>query len=469
MPATSPTELTAREIARRVNARELSPVAVVEAHLAAIERRNPVLNAVATLDAEGALASARALERRLADGHACGILAGVPVGVKDVHLTRGLRTTFGAPLLKDFVPTEDSLIVARCREAGAIVIGKTNVSEFALGANTVNPVFGATGNPWNPALSASGSTGGGASGLVARMFALATGSDLGGSLRTPAAFCGVAGLRPSPGLVPHVPSTQPWNTLAVDGPMARDCADVALMLQAIAGPHPGDPNVVPVDGRDFVAAATRSLPAGLRIGYVPDVAGIGVDPEVERVCRAAALRLRELGCIVEETELDLGFARKAFTQLRAQMVLAGHLDKLDKLDRIGPNIAANIRLGLAQSPRDVAEGERGRAEVLRRCNAFFTRFDRLLTPCAPVAPFPVGQMFPETIAGKKMESYIDWVAPTFVITLSGLPALSVPAGLDSARLPVGLQVVGPRWGEEAVLALGAAIEAQNPLPRAPSA
>ncbi len=465
----SPTELTAREIARRVNARELSPVAVVEAHLGAIEHRNPGLNAVVTLDAEGALAAARALERRLADGHAGGILAGVPVGVKDVHVTKGLRTTFGAPLLKDFVPVEDALIVARCREAGAIVIGKTNVSEFALGANTVNPIFGATGNPWNPALSASGSTGGGACGLVARMFALATGSDLGGSLRTPAAFCGVAGLRPSPGLVPHVPSAQPWNTLSVDGPMARDCVDVALMLQAIAGPHADEPNVVPVEGRDFVAAATGGLKAGLRIGYVADLAGIGVDPEIERICRAAALRLRELGCEVEEAELDLGFARKAFIQLRGQAVLNGHLDKLDKLDRLGPNIAGNIRLGLAQSPKDVAEGERGRAEVLKRMNAFFRRYDRLLTPCAPVAPFPVGQMFPETIAGRKMETYIDWVAPTFVITLSGLPALSVPAGLDAAGLPVGLQVVGPRWGEEAVLALGAAIEAQNPLPRAPLA
>jgi amidase len=463
------TELSAREIARRVNARELSPVAVVEAHLAAIARRNPAINAVVTLDAEGALAAARDLERRLAEGRAGGALAGVPVGVKDIHLTRGLRTTFGAPLMRDHVPDSDSLIVARCRAAGAIVIGKTNISEFALGSNSVNPVFGATGNPYDPTLSASGSTGGGAAGLAARMFALATGSDLGGSLRTPASFCGVAGLRPSPGLVPHVPAAQPFQSLGVDGPMARDCGDLALMLQAIAGPHPDEPHVVPVEGRDFVAAATGGPAPGLRVGYVPDIAGIGIDPDIERVCRVAAFALAGDGCVVEEAALDLSPGRDAFIRLRGQYVLAGHLDKLDKLERVGPNLAGNIRLGLAQGPADVARGELGRAEVLRRVNAFFARHDRLLTPCAPVPPFPHAQLYPETIAGKKMATYIDWVAPTFVLSLAGLPALSVPAGLDRRGLPVGIQVVAPRWNEEGALALGAAIEARTALPPPPLA
>jgi amidase len=249
--------------------------------------------------------------------------------------------------------------------------------------------------------------------------------------------------------------------------MARDVGDLALMLQAIAGPHPDEPHVVPVEGRDFVAATDASPPAGLRVGYVPDIAGIGVDPDIERVCRAAAFKLRELGCAVEEATLDLSPGRKAFIQLRGQLVLTGHLDKLDKFDRIGPNLASNLRLGLAQTPLDIAQGELGRAEVLRRINAFFTRYDRLLTPCVPVPPFPHAQLYPETIAGKPMETYIDWVAPTFVITLTGLPALAVPAGLDRGGLPVGLQVVAPRWNEEGALMLGAAIEAAVAMPRPP--
>jgi amidase len=461
------TRLPAHEIARRVKTRELSPAAVVEAHLAAIELHNPRLNAVVTLTAERALDQARALERRLDAGDPVGLLAGVPLGVKDTHPTKGVRTTYGSPLMKDHVPDADAEIVARALAADAIMIGKTNVPEFAYGANTTNAVFGATRNPWNTALTASGSTGGGAAGLVAGMFALATGSDLGGSLRLPAAFCGTVGMRPSAGLVPLVPSAQPWSPMSVDGPMARNVADLALMLQAISGPHPLEPHVVPVEGRDFVAAAAAPLRPGLRIAYCPDVARIGVDPEVERVCREAAFRLRDLGCVVEEVELDLSIGRKAFAQLRGQFVLAGGLDMLDRIDRLGANYAGNLRFALAQSPRDIAEGERGRTEILMRMAAFFERHDRLLTPCVPVPPFPVEQMFPETVAGRKMESYIDWVAPTLCVTLTGLPAMSVPAGLDRSNLPVGLQVVAPRWNEEAALALAAAIERVAPLPEVP--
>lgn len=458
------TRLPALEIARRVKAREITPTAVVEAHLAATALHNPRLNAVVTSMAEEALGQARDLERRLDDGAPVGPLAGVPVGVKDTHPTKGTHTTYGSPLMKDHVPEEDALIVARVRAADAILIGKTNVPEYAYGANTVNAVFGATRNPWNPALSAAGSTGGGAAGLVAGMFALATGSDLGGSLRLPAAFCGTVGLRPSAGLVPLVPSAQPWSPLSVDGPMARRTADLALMLQAVAGPDPREPHLVPVEGRDFLAAATGPLPKGLRIAYCPDIARIGVDPEIDRVCREAAFRLRDLGCIVEEVDLDLAIGRKAFARVRGQYVLNGGLDILDKVDKLGTNYAYNIRFALAQSPRDVAEGERGRTEMLMRMVAFFEKYDRLLTPCAPVPPFPVEQNYPETIGGKKMESYIDWAAPTFCLSLTGLPVASVPAGVDRSNLPVGLQVVGPRWNEEGVLALCAAIERVAPMP-----
>jgi amidase len=467
MSQSSLTRLPATCIALKIRSGELTPTAVIEAHLAAIARHNPQLNAVVTETAAEALAAARALEQRRAEGAPLGCLAGVPVGIKDTHPTAGIRTTYGSQLMRDHVPTEDAAIVARLRAADAIVIGKTNVPEFAYGAHTVNAVFGATRNPWNRALSASGSTGGGAAGLVAGMFALATGSDLGGSLRLPASFNGVVGLRPSPGLVPLVPSDQPWNPLSVDGPMARNVGDLALMLQAIAGPHPLEPFVVPVEGRDFPAAAAGLPRPGLRIAYCPDIVRIGIDPEVERVARQAAFALRDLGCHVEEVDLDLSGFRRTFLQLRGQFVVNGGLDMLDRIDRLGPNYAGNLRFGLAQSPRDVAEGERGRARLLAVMATFFTRHDRLLTPCAPVPPFPIEMNYPETIGGRKMESYIDWAAPTFVLSATGLPVLCVPAGLDRSNLPVGLQVVGPRWNEEGVLSLGAAIERVAALPAPP--
>ncbi|MBI3451509.1 MAG: amidase [Rhodospirillales bacterium] len=468
MPDMSIPQLSAMEIARRVRAGELSPVAVVEAHLAVIAALNPAINAVCTLAADKALADAARLEADLTRGAAAGPLAGVPVGIKDVVPTAGIRTTFGSTLYADHVPDEDGLIVQRLKAAGAIVIGKTNTPEFAAGANTYNAVFGATRNPWDLALSASGSTGGGAAALAARMIALADGSDLGGSLRTPAAFCGVVGLRPSPGLVPRWPTVAPLDTLGVPGPMARSVEDCALMLQAIAGPSPYSPIVVPVEGRDFVAA-TRAGVRGLRVAYCPDIARIGVDAEVERVCRQAALALADAGAIVEEIDLDLSFARQAFLQLRGQYIVSRHLDRLAKIDRLNPNLAGNIRMGLAQSPRDIALGERGQAAVFDRFRAFFQRYDRLLTPTAAVPPFPVERNYPETIGGKPMATYIDWVAPTFLITLAGLPAASVPCGLTAAGLPVGLQVVGPRWGDEGVLGLSRAIETANPVGMPPTA
>lgn len=468
MPDLSLTRLSARDIAAKVRARDLSACDVLESHLAVIARENPVINAICTLAADQARAAAEALDRRLATGGGAGALAGVPVGIKDVTLTAGIRTTFGSTLYAEHVPTEDALVVERIKAADGIVIGKTNTPEFAAGANTVNAVFGATRNPWNPALSASGSTGGGAAALASGMIALADGSDLGGSLRTPAAFCGVVGFRPSPGLVPRAPSLLPWGVLSVAGPMARDVEDAALMLQAIAGPSPRAPLTVPIDRRDFVAAARAGVASGLKVAYCPDIAGIGVDDEIERACRAAAFELAAAGAAVEEIEFDLSFARPAFIQLRGQLMVDAHLDRLDQIDRLNPNLAGNIRLGLAQSPRDVALGERGRARVFERFRELFERYDRLLTPSTAVPPFPVEHNYPEAINGKKMATYIDWVAPTSLVTLAGLPAISVPCGRTSAGLPIGLQIIGPRWGEEAVLSLARAIETRHPMGFPPS-
>jgi amidase len=467
LPTTAPesdiTHLAALEIARRVKAREVSPVAVVEAHLAAIERANPVINAVCTLAADQAVAAARALEASLAAGREVGPLAGVPIGIKDLTATAGIRTTYCSMLYADNVPAEDALVVQRIKAAGAIVMGKTNSSEFGAGANTFNALFGATRNPWNPAMSASGSTGGGAAGLSCGMFALAEGSDFGGSLRTPAAFCGVVGMRPSPGLVPRYPALRPWDTLSVAGPMARSVADMAALLQVMAGPSPLSPLVVPVEGRDFVAAARAGIKPGMRIAYCADAPRIGVDAEVERLCRTAAFELQSAGASVEEVDLDLSIGRSAFLQLRGQAQLSQHLNHLGKLDKIGANLAGNIRLGLAQSPRDVAQGEHGQAQIFHAFRRLFEKYDCLITPCTAVPPFPVEQNYPETINGQAMKSYIEWVAPTFVVTLAGLPAMSVPCGFTASNLPVGLQIVGPRWGEEVTLGVAKVVEDAHPV------
>ena len=455
-------QTSAVEIARRVAAREVSPVAVTEAALARVTEVNPALNAMVTLNPR-ALDEARELERRIGRGESVGPLAGVPVGIKDVTQVAGLRTTFGSPLYADHVPAEDALVVQRLRTAGAIILGKTNTPEFAAGGNTWNDVFGRTRNPWNPSRSAGGSTGGGAVGLATGMIALAEGTDLGGSLRIPASFCGVVGLRPSPGLVPTCPSDLVWDTLQVTGPMARSAEDVALMLQAIAGPSPLAPLRQPVAGRDFVASVRQGPRSGLRVAYCPDIAGIGIDAGVESVCRTAAFGLGAAGIAVESIELDLSAGRDAFLALRGHWFASWMSERLDRLEGFGINVRNNIRAGIAGSGRELGAAETVRGAIWHRFRTLFERYDHLLTPTMAVPPFPVEQNYPETVAGQTMRTYVDWLAPTFVLSLTGLPVASVPCGLDPDGLPVGLQVVGRPEGEESVLALAARIQALFPI------
>jgi amidase len=455
---------SATETARRVLARETSPVEVIEAALARVAEVNPQLNAIVTLNPR-ALDDARALERRIANGEAVGPLAGVPVGIKDVTQVAGLRTTFGSPLYADHVPSGDAVVVQRLRAAGAIILGKTNTPEFAAGGNTWNDVFGRTRNPWNPAKSAGGSTGGGAVGLATGMIGLAEGTDLGGSLRIPASFCGVVGLRPSPGLVPTHPSDFVWDTLQVTGPMARSAEDIALMLQAIAGPSPLAPLRQPMAGRDFVVAVRRGPRTGLRVGYCSDIAGIGIDPEIESVCRTAAAGLSASGIAVDLIDLDLSAGREAFLALRGHWFSAWMSERLDRLDQFGVNVRNNTRAGIEGKGLDLGKAESARGRIWHTFRELFERYDHLLTPTMAVPPFPVEQNYPETVAGKTMKTYIDWLAPTFVLSLTGLPVASVPCGLDPGGMPAGLQIVGRPEGEEAVLALAARIQDANPIGR----
>lgn len=457
--------LSASEMLRLMELGELSPLEIAEACLALVERFNPRINAVVTL-AEDVLEEARRATEELARGKRRGPLHGLPVGIKDTTPTAGLRTTYGSPLYRDHVPERDALVVERLKRAGAIVLGKTNTPEFAAGGNTFNEVFGRTRNPWNPELSAGGSTGGGAAALTTGMIALAEGTDLGGSLRIPAAFCGIVGLRPSPGLVPKWPSEDLWDTLETTGPMARTAEDVALALQAMAGPSPRVPVTQPIAGRDFVAAVRAGIPRGLRLAYCPDVAGIGVDPRVEKVCREAAFELRQAGCEVEEIELDLAFARPAFLTLRGLWMVTQQHERLDRLGELGSNVAGNVRAGLGVTSEQLAAARREQARLWSLLAGLFERYDHLLTPTMAVPPFPVEQNYPATVAGREMPSYVDWIAPTFVISLAGLPAASVPCGLDEGGMPVGLQLVGRPQGEEAVLALAGVVEKARPIGRA---
>jgi len=446
---------SASELAQLVRSREVSPVAVLDACLERLERFNPTLNAVVTVN-ERARDDARELERRLTKGETPGLLCGLPVGIKDVTAVKGLRTTFGSPLYRDFVPAEDALVVQRLRAAGAVILGKTNTPEFAAGGNTFNEVFGRTRNPWNPALSAGGSTGGGCAALATGMIALGEGTDLGGSLRIPASFCGVVGIRPSVGLVPTHPNDWVWDDLQVTGPVARTAEDLGLMLQAVAGASPLAPLAQPTAGRDFAGAARAGVKKGLRVAYCPDIAGIGVDPAVERVCRDA----------VAAIPLDLAYARPAYLALRGLWFVAQMYPRLDKIDQLGANVANNVKAGIGTTTQELAAAAAARGRMWHQFRELFERFDHLVTPCMAVPPFPVEQNYPETVAGRKMETYVDWLAPTFVLSLTGLPVASVPCGLDPAGLPVGMQIMGRPRGEEAVLALAGLMQELRPIGRA---
>jgi amidase len=295
------------------------------------------------------------------------------------------------------------------------------------------------------------------------MIALAEGTDLGGSLRIPASFCGVVGLRPSLGLVPTHPTDYVFDTLQVSGPMARTAEDVALMLQAIAGAGGEAPLGQPIARRDFVAAVRAGLGPGLRIAYCADPARIGVESAIERVCREAAFGLRDAGATVEELDLDLSAARPAFLALRGLWFVTQHFPRLDRAAEFGANVANNVRAGLAMTTSDLAAAEQERGRIWHRFRQLFTRFDHIVTPCMAVPPFPVEQSYPDSIAGRPMQTYVDWIAPTFVLSMTGLPVASVPCGLDDEGMPVGLQLVGRPFGEEGVLALAAAVQRLRPI------
>jgi amidase len=455
---------SARELGALMRSRAVSPVEVLHAHLAVIERLNPGLNAIVTLVADRAKEEARAAEAALMRGEQAGPLAGLPVAIKDVTLTAGIRTTFGSPLYRDYLPEQDAEVVRRLKAAGAIVLAKTNTPEFATGANTVNALFGATRNPWNPALSPAGSSGGSAVAVATGMVPLAQGTDFGCSIRIPAAFCGIVGIRPTPGLTPNYPMPLAWDPGQVHGPLARTAEDAALMLDAMVGFSRLSPISVAPPWNSALAGVERCNDArGLRVAYAPDIAGIGVDAEVDAVCRNAAHALRGAAAAVEDIAFDVSDGRDPYQTWRGAWMVGQHFARLAQLEQFGPNLKGNVKAGLKVTALDVATAEETRQRLFHRFRELFERYDVLLTPAAPVKPYPVEMNFPNEINGRKFENYVDWIAPAFLITLMSLPAGSVPAGKTGDGLPAGLQVVAPRFEEPRILSVAKLIQQFHPI------
>ena len=450
--------LPATELVRRLRDREVSAVEVMEAHLRQIERVNPRVNAVVTLLPERAMEGARAADEALARKEPVGPLHGLPVAHKDTFPTKGIRTTFGSPIFADFVPEEDALIVERLRGAGAITIGKTNTPEFGAGSQTFNPVFGATRNPYDPTKTCGGSSGGSAVALACGMQPLANGSDTGGSLRNPAGYGNVVGLRPSPGRVPSWPAKAAWSTLTVHGPMARTVADVALMLTAIAGPDPRSPIAIAEPGSVFARPLAREF-RGVRVAWSRDLGGLPVDPRVTAVLEGQRQVFADLGCVVEEAEPDLAGAREVFQAWRAWSFELSHGDLLaEHRDRMKDTVVWNIEEGQRLTGPQLARAERRRTELYHVARRFLEDYEFLLLPVSQVPPFDVDVPYPTEIDGVPMATYIDWMRTCSDITVLGLPAISVPAGFTAEGLPVGLQIVGRHRDDVGVLQLAHAFE-----------
>ena len=446
------TRKSARELARLIRTRAVSPVEVLDAHLEVIEALNPKLNAIVTLVADQARDRARQAEAAVMKGEPLGPMHGLPIGVKDVTTTAGIRTTFASPLFKDYVPEEDAEAVRRLKAAGAIVLAKTNTPEFACGANTNNVLFGPTRNPWNPALSPAGSSGGSAVAVASRMLPIAQGTDFGCSIRIPAAFCGIVGLRPTPGLTPSYPMALAWDPGQLHGPLARDAEDAALMLDSLVGFSRISPISVTPPWQSALAELDRSEEIkGLRIAYVSDIADIGVESEIDTICRDAASALSKLGAQVEEIKFSAGDGRAPYQTWRGFWMVGQQYERLSQIEQFGPNLKGSVEAGLKLNAIDFAAAERTRHQVFLRFQQLFERYDILLTPAAPVKPYPVEQNFPDRINGRSFENYIDWIAPAYLITLVSLPAATAPAGLSGDGLPVGMQIVAPRFEEPMIL------------------
>jgi amidase len=441
-----------------LNSGAVSASEVVEAHLKQIDTVNPAVNAFCTLVAEQAMDAARGLDSNSTSRSEKGLLHGLPVGVKDLSATRGIRTTLGSPIYSDWVPDYNDLVVHRLKEAGAIIVGKTNTPEFGAGSQTFNPIFGPTLNPYDTSKTCGGSSGGSAVALACGMTPLATGSDLGGSLRNPAAWNNVVGFRTSVGRVPVYPSTLAYNSLSVQGPMGRTVDDVALQLSVMAGPDSRVPVSLPDSGNIFLNSLERDF-RGVQVAWSESLGGYPMDPEITAVLNRQRQSFQDLGCIVEEADPDLSDAVQIFLTYRAYKFAFDHRRHLEEhRDLMKQTVIWNTEAGLKLTALDLASAEEKRTRLHERMTEFFEKYEFLLCPVTSVPPFPIEQEYVTEINGKRLDNYIQWMATCYAITVTGLPAISVPAGFTEAGLPVGLQIVGRQGSEFSVLQMAKAFE-----------
>jgi Asp-tRNA(Asn)/Glu-tRNA(Gln) amidotransferase A subunit family amidase len=452
--------LSALQLGAAFRARTLTPSEVTEAALRQIERVNPAVNAFVTVTADIARAGAQESDRRFAAGRVAGPLDGIPLGIKDLTATAGIRTTRGSYMHEWDVPTEDAPMVERLKRAGVVILGKTNTPEFGWKSPTDNLLFGPTRNPWNLERTAAGSSGGSAAAVACGMGPIATGGDGGGSIRQPASFCGVFGIKPTFGLVPLVPPGIN-GSFASDGPLSRTVRDGAMMLDAIAGYDARDIFSAPVPEVSYLAACDGGID-GLRVAWSPDLGYAAVDPFVREITERAAKRFAELGAHVEEAAPGWPDPWELFHTLfysQTAGTIDGHLPEWE--GKIDPGLIRIWEAGRQVTAFDIARDQRKRVDMQVMAAEFFQRYDLLLTPTMTLPPFPVGINFPPEVGGQPVTG-MQWTAFTFPFNLTGNPAASVPAGWTDDGLPIGLQIVGPRWHDPTVLRACAAYEAIQP-------
>ncbi|HSU05439.1 MAG TPA: amidase family protein [Acetobacteraceae bacterium] len=460
---TEPCDLDAVRARRLIGQKKLAPTELLASCIARIEAVDHAVNAMVARDFDRARAVAKAADAAVARGDTLPPLHGLPLGVKDLEDTEGLRTTHGSPIFSNHIPEADQRSIAAIRAAGAIIVGKTNTPEFGAGANTRNAVYGATGNPFDPTRSAAGSSGGSAVALATGMVSIATGSDTGGSLRNPAAFCGIVGFRPTPGLVPSEKRALGWSSLPVLGPMARTVPDLCLLLSAMTSDDSRDPLATTVRGQQIRKPADFARPAPidlsrLRVALTPDFGFAPTERHIADVFAEKTGLFRHVFARADDTTPDCSDADEAFEILRALGFLAGHLPKVQAGQPVGPNVRANVEEGLRYSATDVARAMAMQTALYRRWQDFFRDRDVILTPAITISPRPWRELYPAEIDGKPTRTYFHWLAMAYAVTLAGHPALSLPVGLDRNGMPFGLQIVGPRGGDALVLSVAAELE-----------
>ncbi|MBM3643669.1 MAG: amidase [Alphaproteobacteria bacterium] len=450
--------LSSVELRRRIGSREVSPVEVLEACLERIEALNPAVNAVTATCIARARKEAKAAERAVRSGEPLGPLHGLPAGIKDLEETQGLLTTYGSPLYRDFVPGWDNVMVARVRAAGAIVVGKTNVPEFGAGSNSRNPVWGATGNPFNPMLNAGGSSGGSAAALATDLLPVCTGSDTGGSLRNPAAYCGIVGFRPSPGMVAVERRAMGWTPISVLGPMGRSVADTCLLYSTQVGLHDTDPLSYPVDGDSLAEPWPVDL-GNLRVAWTEDFGGAPVEKGIRATMRAKMKAMKSNFARLDRVEIDYGEADRCFDVIRAVSFLSRYRELYEtKRHLLGPNIVANYEIGTKLSLADFAWAHAEQTRIFRKFQELYRDYDLVLGPTVGFSPFPWKQLYIDEVDGKKLRNYYHWMASVYFVTLASNPAVSLPCGLDHRKMPFGLQVIGRFRGDGEVLGAAHAME-----------